>query len=85
METCPCEKCICLPMCRNKTWRQMTKIFKQCLDVAYFLGYTSMNNIEKHRQNFLIFENCLSPSHWKVTEWNEEKSGYDLTLFGEKK
>ena len=85
-EKCPCEECLVKPICKERSWDSMKKLFSvNCENLSSFLGYTSdggsIADIEIHKKNFKIFYNILKPKIWRIKHWNG--AGYIITKFGD--
>ena len=61
---CPCENCICVPVCRNKKYFDLSSctLLIDYVDNYYrgFQGYDSTHRIEIYK--------ILKPSRWKLTK-----------------
>lgn len=69
--TCPCDRCVCIPVCRHKNW---TNLIYQCpLIFNYIKSHTSHDGVFYYR---LVIEEILKPTEWKLDE-----KGYDTYVF----
>jgi hypothetical protein len=61
--TCPCDKCVCLPVCRHKTWDNL--IHNCSLIHDYVNKHSSYDGVYYYK---LVIERILSPTLWKLDE-----------------
>jgi hypothetical protein len=61
MNECPCEECICLPICRHKSW---TDLSEHCLLIS---NYININWGKSYTRYYMIaIERILNPTAWSV-------------------
>ena len=66
MTKCPCEECICIPVCRHQTVREL---IDKCVKINYYLYYHG--KLKQPRQDYdnriIVVEYVLKPTEWRVT------------------
>ena len=64
---CPCINCICIPICRHKTYK---KLQQDCFLVAplgdYVTSYLSRSHIEYPHHHRVNIRDALNPVKWDV-------------------
>ena len=77
---CPCENCMCIPICRNK---QYMNLFKDCSLLREFLPNYEIANFfsftEEGRKRIKLIIHILKPTTWKENQ--PEKEDYAVALF----
>ncbi len=76
---CPCEKCICMPICKNKNFEQ---IFKECSIIDRWFGEWRL--IEKRPPERLIeLYKILDSNTWRLNIEYDLKNGGQLYVYTE--
>ena len=73
-EKCPCEDCICIPVCRHKDYYALITSCHLVKTELFYRG--KVDNAFRHRwfsRAIVDIEKCLKPMSWYV---NVENSGY---------
>jgi len=65
MFKCPCEECICVPICRNKSFQGIIDDCSLLLD--YRNDYTVIND-EYYYISIMEMERILKPSRWSYRQ-----------------
>lgn len=64
---CPCEECICVPICRHKHYSQMVR---DCIIIGYHLyeegDFSSKNRVRRFYSYLDIVRYTLNPTKWSV-------------------
>lgn len=72
MTKCPCEECICVPICKHRTYNVL---LDKCNLLRKQLFYKGRHHDTKRRRWFskaiLCTERCLKPKLWHVEVEND--------------
>ncbi len=61
--SCPCEDCLCVPICRNKFY------FTLFSDCSLITKYAKVDNNNDNKLQ--ITQKILQPQWWKISEEND--------------
>ncbi len=62
MNSCPCNECMCIPICRYKSW---TNLMVNC-SLIYKYSITFNNGLPFYYR--IIIRNILKPTQWGVDD-----------------
>ena len=71
---CPCKNCICVPICRHKSYLQM---MSQCsIAKDYIPDYSVVHGKNAHK--VIAIEQAIGPTTWRM---KKEPKGSELVFF----
>jgi hypothetical protein len=88
MINCPCINCICLPICRSKSYSQLVTDCKLAVDFVIITPGPALNPIHRDSVRMRSLYSILKPTKWRLlkstfknrdtltVQWTEEGLEY---------
>lgn len=63
----PCKDCICVPICKNKTYDQLVTDCKLIFNILYKVEVSPGNRRRLFKRHIDRIRECLTPTLWEAT------------------